>query len=835
MRIGPRSVSDGALPPRLHHLHHPSTISPTNAPPPPSFPQAYQLIVSSSAEGGVVWDSGRTASAESVSALYAGPPLNASSIYSWTVSTWTASCASGASAPATFVTAAWGGFAPSASFMTTSARATFGYFRREVALPAGIVSAVVHLAGALDEALLCGWKFYIDGALVNVGPGRGEAPVWGGDGRFRNLPVQTLDVTAALASGAPRTAVLALQRMHSTPDVIFELRVRLAGGAELLVVSDATWSAFNGDVHRVPGPSQGGGGSAGTGFVEYIDARAEPVGWRAAGFAPGAGWAPAVASPPSADQLSNLHPRMQPPMQVVELVNVQRIWPVPPPPQPPSGPVDCGVAPENANLQLACGDGSPISQVLFASFGTPRGACPAFTKGACDANSSQRVVEAACLGKTSCSVAATNDNFGGDPCYDTVKELAVQLKCPGAPPPPPKNYSSFVAQFEKEFQGGLRLDVADGKAGTTVHITCGEQLTGNTVGYTWGWEFTWTLRDGAQTLEQHKYMECRWASITFDDAAPTFTLSAWMVSYPWADGDSAFSSSSAVLDSVYDLCRYTVHAAALDTYTDSNTRERTPYEADGIIAASGRLLVQRDYLFPRHSHAYVLEHPTWPVEWLSITPFLGWQDYMATGQSDLAVAFMDKMHTNSKIGFLDATGLLDTSKMGSHIVDWMPDGSESDQTVARGEFTASNYMSVTNMFAAVGLDRLATMVAAGGFAANASVYAAEGAALLAQIRKQMWNGSNFCDGVCTDPKINGNSRVMSNMYSLVRFVPRARCLGPAPGPLAQTPRRALLLYLTLTLTFPPLASSPRLRLASPRATRPSVLCLPPISTPCGAS
>ena len=728
------SAPDQSQTVRCLHAFTTSTIpppSPLQKPPPPSFPQAYQLIVSSSAEGGVVWDSGRTASAESVSALYAGPPLNASSIYSWTVSTWTASCASGASAPATFVTAAWGGFAPSASFMTTSARATFGYFRREVALPAGIVSAVVHLAGALDEALLCGWKFYIDGALVNVGPGRGEAPVWGGDGRFRNLPVQTLDVTAALASGAPRTAVLALQRMHSTPDVIFELRVRLAGGAELLVVSDATWSAFNGDVHRVPGPSQGGGGSAGTGFVEYIDARAEPVGWRAAGFAPGAGWAPAVASPPSADQLSNLHPRMQPPMQVVELVNVQRIWPV--------------------------------------------------------------------------------------------------------PPPPPKNYSSFVAQFEKEFQGGLRLDVADGKAGTTVHITCGEQLTGNTVGYTWGWEFTWTLRDGAQTLEQHKYMECRWASITFDDAAPTFTLSAWMVSYPWADGDSAFSSSSAVLDSVYDLCRYTVHAAALDTYTDSNTRERTPYEADGIIAASGRLLVQRDYLFPRHSHAYVLEHPTWPVEWLSITPFLGWQDYMATGQSDLAVAFMDKMHTNSKIGFLDATGLLDTSKMGSHIVDWMPDGSESDQTVARGEFTASNYMSVTNMFAAVGLDRLATMVAAGGFAANASVYAAEGAALLAQIRKQMWNGSNFCDGVCTDPKINGNSRVMSNMYSLVRFVPRARCLGPAPGPLAQTPRRALLLYLTLTLTFPPLASSPRLRLASPRATRPSVLCLPPISTPCGAS
>ena len=45
--------------------------------------------------------------------------------------------------------------------------------------------------------------------------------------------------------------------------------------------------------------------------------------------------------------------------------------------------------------------------------------------------------------------------------------------------------------------------------------------------------------------------------------------------------------------------------------------------------------------------------------------------------------------------------------MGRHIVDWMPDGSESDETVKRGEFTASKHMSVSNAFAAQGLDLLA--------------------------------------------------------------------------------------------------------------------------------
>ena len=63
------------------------------------------------------------------------------------------------------------------------------------------------------------------------------------------------------------------------------------------------------------------------------------------------------------------------------------------------------------------------------------------------------------------------------------------------------------------------------------------------------------MRDGEQTLEQHKYMECRWASITFEGKAPTFTLSAWQVSYPWVESDSSFQSSNATLDAVYNLCR----------------------------------------------------------------------------------------------------------------------------------------------------------------------------------------------------------------------------------------------------------------------------------------
>ena len=86
----------------------------------------------------------------------------------------------------------------------------------------------------------------------------------------------------------------------------------------------------------------------------------------------------------------------------------------------------------------------------------------------------------------------------------------------------------------------------------------------------------------------------------------------------------------------------------------------------------------------------------------------GAQDFMATGQPDLAIAFTQQMYDRTMIGFLEpATGLLDTSKMGNHITDWMPDGAESDQTVSLHEFTASHHMSVSNGFAAQGLDLLA--------------------------------------------------------------------------------------------------------------------------------
>ena len=95
-----------------------------------------------------------------------------------------------------------------------------------------------------------------------------------------------------------------------------------------------------------------------------------------------------------------------------------------------------------------------------------------------------------------------------------------------------------------------------------------------------------------------------------------WTLGAWGVKYEYVADDSSFASSDdAGLGRVWELARWTLDGGVVDTYTDSNTRERRPYECDGLVAASNRQLIQGDPLWARHSPSWVLETPTWPVEW----------------------------------------------------------------------------------------------------------------------------------------------------------------------------------------------------------------------------
>ena len=92
--------------------------------------------------------------------------------------------------------------------------------------------------------------------------------------------------------------------------------------------------------------------------------------------------------------------------------------------------------PPSAPVHFQAGEGNPISveapagkvvtQILFASYGTPTGAPGSFTIGSCHASNSRQKVEQALLGRSSATISASNEVFG-DPCGGVVKSLYVSV------------------------------------------------------------------------------------------------------------------------------------------------------------------------------------------------------------------------------------------------------------------------------------------------------------------------------------------------------------------------------------------------------------------------
>lgn len=88
-----------------------------------------------------------------------------------------------------------------------------------------------------------------------------------------------------------------------------------------------------------------------------------------------------------------------------------------------------------STFSLSCAPGHSISLIKFASFGTPSGTCGGFHRGACHAPNSHAIVEKNCLGKESCLVDVSNQNFGADPCPKVLKRLSVEAVCSKASSP----------------------------------------------------------------------------------------------------------------------------------------------------------------------------------------------------------------------------------------------------------------------------------------------------------------------------------------------------------------------------------------------------------------
>ncbi|KAG0456769.1 hypothetical protein HPP92_024557 [Vanilla planifolia] len=86
-------------------------------------------------------------------------------------------------------------------------------------------------------------------------------------------------------------------------------------------------------------------------------------------------------------------------------------------------------------VHLYCAPGQFISAIKFASFGTPLGTCGSFQQGTCHSPNSHITLEKKCIGQQRCVVTISPTNFGGDPCPNVMKRIAVEAVCSSAAQP----------------------------------------------------------------------------------------------------------------------------------------------------------------------------------------------------------------------------------------------------------------------------------------------------------------------------------------------------------------------------------------------------------------
>ena len=131
--------------------------------------------------------------------------------------------------------------------------------------------------------------------------------------------------------------------------------------------------------------------------------------------------------------------------------------------------------------------------------------------------------------------------------------------------------------------------------------------------------------------------------------------------YPFDMEAAHFISDNLTLNAVWDLCRYTIKAtSALGIYIDGD-RERIPYEADAIINQLSHYTTDREYAMGRRTSEYLLEHPTWPTEWILQALIIAWNDYVYTGDKRSIEANYDILKARTLQSLRRANGLISTT------------------------------------------------------------------------------------------------------------------------------------------------------------------------------
>ncbi len=133
------------------------------------------------------------------------------------------------------------------------------------------------------------------------------------------------------------------------------------------------------------------------------------------------------------------------------------------------------------------------------------------------------------------------------------------------------------------------------------------------------------------------------------------------VFYPFNDTAATFSCSNDILNSVWELCHYSMKACSwLGIYVDGN-RERKPYEADAYIQQLGHYCSDKEgYSVARRSHEYLIKNPTWPTEWTPHSVLMAYSDWMWTGDTGSLATYYNDLKAKTQYALVEENDLIST-------------------------------------------------------------------------------------------------------------------------------------------------------------------------------
>ena len=109
------------------------------------------------------------------------------------------------------------------------------------------------------------------------------------------------------------------------------------------------------------------------------------------------------------------------------------------------------------------------------------------------------------------------------------------------------------------------------------------------------------------------------------------------VHYPFDCSASHFRCSDPVLNDIWEFCKYSIQATSFTGVYVDGDRERIPYEGDAYINQIAHYCLDSEYAMARETMSYLMQHPTWPLEWHQHIPLIVWEEILYTGDTSFLI------------------------------------------------------------------------------------------------------------------------------------------------------------------------------------------------------